>query len=206
MSERIKAGLASVVLLSLLALVVYDARMHFDADLIELKRQHGSPQRDWSLFYPQNNVYQNSSIRYVDDLAAIAKLIESDSIVLSDPASSYYLAAETQTFVKNINDHHGGNRQAKWNSLIRKQYACFPDRPEQLEQFIAFVKKQNNYAKRLNLPIFNYILVNKDKQNQNLSKYCLAARHGTLNKEYSRILPTVFSGEYLTLYSLSEIN
>ncbi|MFT7686025.1 MAG: hypothetical protein ACI9FB_001370 [Candidatus Azotimanducaceae bacterium] len=206
MPKRIKAGLASVALLSLLALVAYDARTHFDADLIELKRQVDSPQRHWSLFYSQSNVYQNSSIRYANDLASIAKLIENDSIVLSDRASSYYLAAETRAFVKNIHRHHGGNREAKWSRLIGRQNACFPDRPERHAQFTTFVQKQQAYAKRQGRPRFSYILVNHDRQNRNLRKSCLAARHGTLNKEYSGILPTVFSGEYLTLYSLNEIN
>ena len=206
MPKRIKPSLAGAALLSLLALVAYDARTHFDPSLIELKRQHDSPQRNWSLFYSQNNVYKNSSIRYANDLAAIAELIENDSIVLSDRASSYYLAAETHVFVKNINNHHGGNREAKWIRLIRKQNACFPDHPERLEQFIKFVQKQQTYAKRQGRPGFNYILVNQDKQNRNLPKDCLAARHGTLNKEYSSLLPTVFSGEHLTLYSLNEIN
>lgn len=206
MSERFKASLAGVAMLALVALVAHDARTHFDPSLIELKRHHDSPQRNWSLFYSQSNVYQNSSIRYANDLAAIAELIKNDSIVLSDRASSYYLAAETHAFVKNINSHHGGNREAKWIRLIGKQNACFPDHPERLEQFIKFVQKQQTYAKRQGRPGFNYILVNRDKRNRNLRKDCLAARHGTLNKQYSSILPTVFNGEYLTLYSLNEIN
>jgi hypothetical protein len=206
MPERIKAGLVSLALLALFVLVAYDSRSHFDADLIELKRQHDSAQRHWNLFYSQNNVYQNSSMRYVSDLAAIAELIENDSIVLSDRASSYYLAAETRAFVKNIHEHHGGNRQAKWSRLISRQNACFPDRPERLAQFIEFIQKQQAYAARQGRPRFSYILVNHDTQNRNLPKDCLSARHGMLNKEYSSILPTVFSGEYLTLYSLNEID
>ena len=206
MPKSIKAGLAGLALLTILGLVAYDARTHFDADLIELKRQHDSAQRHWNLFYSQNNVYQNSSMRYVSDLAAIAELIENDSIVLSDRASSYYLAAETHAFVKNIHKHHGGNRQAKWSRLIGRQNACFPDRPERLAQFIEFIQKQQAYAARQGRPRFSYILVNHDKKNRNLRKDCLSARHGTLNKEYSSIFPTVFSGEYLTLYSLNEID
>lgn len=206
MSKRIKASLASTVLLSLLALVAYDARTHFDADLISLKRQGKSAQRNWSLFYSQNNVYQNSSIRYADDLAGIAKLIENNSVVLTDHASSYYLAAETRAFVKNIHNHHGGNREAKWNTVIGRQYACFPDSPDRLELLIAFIQTQKAYAKRQSRPQFNYILINKDKQNRNLRMDCLSARHGTLNKQYASILPTVYAGQYLTLYSLDEIN
>ena len=206
MPKTIKAGLGGLTLLTLLALVAYDARTHFDPSLIELKRQHDSPQRNWSLFYSQNNVYKNSSIRYANDLAAIVELIENDSIVLSDRASSYYLTAETRAFVKNVNNHHGGNWEGKWSSLIGKQNACFPDQPKRREQFIEFVQKQRTYAKSQGRPQFNYILVNRDKTNRNLRKDCLAARHGTLNEQYSSILPTVFNGEYLTLYSLNEIN
>lgn len=206
MAKHIKGVVASVILISLLGLVVYDSLPHFDAELVKLKRQHDSPQRNWNLFYSQDNVYQNSSIRYADDLAAIAGLIEADSILLSDRASSYYIAAESSAFVKNINNHHGGNREPRWSGLIGRQHACFPDQPERLLQFVSFVEKQQAYSKPPARPKFNYILVNRDTQNLNLSKDCLSARHGTLNKEYSEILQTVFAGEYLRLYSLKEID
>jgi len=206
MLERIRVSATILTLLTLLALVVYDSRTHFDANLVELKRQNNSPQRSWSIFYSQNNVYQNSSIRYANDLVAIAGIIEKDSVVLSDIASSYYVAAASPAFVKNIHQHHGASRQPEWSMMLRRQSACFPDRTGQREMFLEFIQEQNLLAKRKGQPLLKYMLVNNDSLNKNLGKDCLASRNGTLNKEYTNFFPTVFRGEYLSLYRLNKVN
>ena len=206
MFRDIKTIFASATLISLAALIIYDSLPHFDAELVKLKRQHDSPQRNWNLFYSQDNVFQNSSIRYATELGAIANLIKTGSIVLSDRASSYYIAAESRAFVKNIHAHHGLNRDPMWRILLGRQNACFPDNSDRLRLFTEFVNKQKADADRLNRPPLNYILVNHDKQNRNLRLDCLAARSGSLNKEYSKLLPRVYRGEYFTLYSLKGFN
>jgi hypothetical protein len=194
-----------ITMASLLVLIVFDSIVHFDSERVQRKKHSKSDQRHWSLFYSQRNVYLNSSLRYSQELIEISKLLEAKTVVLTDFASGYYIAAESAAFVKGIHAHHGGSRQPEWHRFLRRQDACFPDKPDRKDRFITFVRNQNTLAKQSGHPPLKYIMVNSDKRNRNLRRDCLAARSGTLNKEYSMFLELLYRGDHLSLYSLDNI-
>jgi len=101
----LKRWIIGFALLSLIALVAYDSKQHFDANLISLKREHRSAQRDWNIFYGQNYVFYDSAMRYEQDLSAINDIIQSGAVALSDLASSYYLSTYLPMYVKRVHKH-----------------------------------------------------------------------------------------------------
>ena len=63
-------------MLMTVGVIAYDAKNHFNKELVQLKIDHKSDQRHWSLFYNQSNIYQSSSFRYENDFEEIKKIVE----------------------------------------------------------------------------------------------------------------------------------
>lgn len=196
---------ASLGIIVLLAIVIYDSRWHFDAGLIQLKRQHQSAQGNWNIFYGQHYVYQDSSFRYQADFAEIEKLIEPGKLLLSDIATSYFAAAELPVFIRNVRIHQGRNKSTAWRNFLGERTACYLNQIDSMDAFREFILSENSNAKRLNRPEFKYVIVNKDTLNLNLRYDCLwHGRHGMI-ENMQAISTLVYQGEYLNLYKLNAL-
>ncbi|MBL4671679.1 MAG: hypothetical protein JKX81_05425 [Arenicella sp.] len=199
-----KRLLVFFALAAVLALLVYDARPHFDKDLIQLKRENNSAQRNWSLFFGQRFVFYEGPFRYEDDMNRIRDLIEPGRIVLSDLATSYYAAASLPVYVRNVHRHQGREYSSSWRKLLNRRTAC---NLHQQDVFLAFNKfidvEQRNSASR-EQPQFKYVLVNKDSNNKNLRLDCLWHRRALLMENIVRVSKLKYEGEFLNLYEIND--
>lgn len=196
--------MVAFALLGLLGLVAYDSRQHFDADLITLKRAHRSAQRDWNLFYGQNYVYNDSSIRYENDLSAMSSMVNQGAIALSDLATSYYLSAYSGLYVKRVHRHQGAPQSGDWFTLFKERTACYLHLEGNFEKLIAAITKLNRRSNKYKLPLFRYVVVNKDATNLNARYDCIwRGRHAMMEKLPS-IANLVYEGTYLNLYEFND--
>lgn len=196
--------ISGFVFLSIVALIGYDAMPHFDEDLVHLKRGHRSAQRDWNVHYDQSYVFNDSSMRYQTDLNAIEAIIEPDHIVLSDLATSYFLAAHLPIYAKNVHPHQGRNQSVAWRQFLNDKTACYLGQDGNMLKFRRFVKNQNNRANKNKTPLFKYVVVNKDIKNLNLKYGCLWHARGRLSDAMAEISSLRYAGEFLDLYELND--
>lgn len=199
----LKRCLIGFALLSLIGLVVYDSKQHFDADLISLKREHRSAQRDWNIFYRQNYVFYDSSLRYEQDLLAISRVVQSGAIVLSDLATSYYLSTYLNLYVKRVHRHQGLHRSGVWHNLFKQRTACYLHIEGNLEKLKAAAIEHNTYAQKYNRLLFKYIVANKDTSNRNLRYDCLWHGRNAMIDNVQALSKLVYEGEYLNVYELN---
>lgn len=203
MSILQKQLLVFIALVAVLFLLVYDAKPHFDKELVQVKRENNSAQRNWSLFYGQRFVFYESAFRYQDDINRIRELIEPGQIVLSDLATSYYAAASLPVYVRNVHRHHGRTHSSNWLKLLDRRTACNLHQPDAFLAFKKFiVDAQRNSASR-GQPQFKYVLVNKDSNNKNLRLDCLWHRRALLMKNIARVSKLKYEGEFLSLYEIN---
>ena len=188
----------------LVGVVIYDARTHFDADLIHLKRQHKSAQRNWNLFYDQRYVYADSGFRYESDFDAIGKLIEPGRAILSDISTSYYSSTYLPAYVKNIHRHHGKYDVNGISALLKNRQVCYLQDPKNVTATKEFFKKHNALMNKRGLPEIRYIIVNNDVKNLNLRQDCLWTARERLIKFVGNLADLKFKGEYLRLYKLND--
>ncbi|MEM7359269.1 MAG: hypothetical protein AAF431_09240 [Pseudomonadota bacterium] len=187
-------------LISLLLLILFDARYHFDKEFVEVKQQHFSDQRIWSIFYKQNEVYEHGALTYLEDFAAISLIIEDHSTVLSDLATSYYASVLLpRVKIPNIHRHHGSLRRPSWSAFVKKRYACYIEHPENLQRLQDFKEQQRSVSSLLG---FDYILLNSDSVNRNLKSDCLAQRSKKIAENLPLVADLVFTGKYLSLWKL----
>lgn len=189
------------VLLGIAALVVIDASFHFDKQRVKIKRADKSPQHHWSLFYPQRYTFTDASFKYRKDIENIRKLIEPAKTMLSDRATSYYLAAELPLYMRNIYGHHG--RHALWTEFIGKFFACYIDQERSLEETQTFIETLSNHVEDKKEPDFKYWIVNRDSNNLNMRNDCLATRGSEIADGLPKIAKQIYQGEYLWLYELN---
>lgn len=192
-----KSGLASLLLLAvLLGVIVNDSATHFDRELIQLKQQHKSPQKNWNVFYGQNYVFNHSSIKYEQDVLALKKIVEPKRVVLSDISTSYYLAAELPVYVKNIQRHQGARANLEWGKVLKS--LCYLDQENHAQLFADFVR---DYRQSLDSEPF-YLVVNKDQVNSNMRNDCLSQRRTAFIQNIDKYASQVFDGQYLRLYMI----
>ena len=182
-----------LVFVSLLGLVAIDSAFHFDQQKVQIKTKHYSAQRNWSLFYGQSYVFNDSSTRYKSDFVEIKRIVKPDSIVLSDLASSYYVAAHLPVYVVNLHRHQGSSTPSAWKQFLATRVFCYIEFEENRVKLEGFLKLNQK---------FDYVLVNKDRVNSNRKRDCLAFRSKTIIKELPRFANLVFEGEFLNLYAL----
>ena len=193
-----KLGLV-VSLMLLIGLIVYDSSFHFNKSIVALKQQHQSAQRHWNLFYGQKYTYYNSPLRYQKDLKELQKLMDANTLVLSDKATSYYLASQLPVFVANIHRHHGVDYY--WRDVLKNLRFCYLDNQEVLKDVKHFIEKQKQREEKWPFPEFKYIVLNQDHKNSNTALDCLSAKRG-VKDSITKISSIIYQGEYLDLYEV----
>ena len=194
---------AVVALIFLMIIVIYDARIHFDAELIHIKRQHKSAQKNWNLFYDQRYVYADSGFRYESDFDAIRQLIEPGSAILSDISTSYYSSTYLPAYVNNIHRHHGKYDVNGISALLKNRQICYLQDPKNITSTKEFFKTHNALMHKRGLPEIRYIIVNSDVKNLNLRQDCLWTARERLIKFLGNLADLKYEGEYLRLYKLN---
>ena len=197
---------AGCLFLGLLGVIFYDSMYHFDVDLIHLKRQHQSSQKNWNLFYDQRYVFNDSAFRYEADFQNIANLIQSQSVILSDISSSYYAATYLPAYMKNIHRHHGRRKTDGVSTLLDSRKMCYLQDPENVEDVKNFIKGHNELMNKRGLPELLYIIVNRDDKNLNLRQDCLWTARERLIKHLDSLADSIFQGNYLNLYKIKTTN
>lgn len=200
---RAPAVWSSLSIIALLLLIAFDARVHFDADLIQLKRQHKSAQKNWNLFYDQRYVYADSAFRYEADFESISQLIEPNTVIFSDISTSYYSASYLPVYVKNIHRHHGRLDWSGVSDLLSGRKACYLQDPENVSFLAQYFRDHNALMREQNLPEFRYILVNKDVKNLNLRLDCLWTARERLMRFVGGLSALKYEGQYLNLYQIN---
>lgn len=196
-----RRAIAILVLFLLLLLVVRDAAFHFDEERVIVKRQNQSAQRHWSLFYHQTYTYDDSSFKYEQDIHNIEGLIEPNNTLLTDKASSYYLAAQLPVFVKNVHAHH--IRNPDWMNMLKGSHLCYIDFQEFYSEAESFILNQTQIADLNGTPMIKYWVINNDSRNLNLRYDCLATRSGEIKKGLQDLGRLIYEGEYFLLYELN---
>lgn len=196
-----KLVLKLIAILGLIALVVFDSRHHFDPELVDLKKKHHSAQRHWSLFFGQDNVYLNGSLKYRESFTKIAALIEPQSIVISDLPTSYYSASYLPVYVRNAHAHHGGRRTWEWSGVIADNILCYLDAPGYQDKFLKAYKnsKISVYGSKGSSV---YVLLNTDSDNSVLYKECLWRRAKDIAPALEQIAKPIYTDALFKLYLL----
>ena len=197
---------AYLAIVILVGVVVYDSRHHFDADLIHVKRQHKSAQKNWNLFYDQRYVFADSGFRYEADFLAINQLIQPRSVILSDISSSYYASTYLSAYVKNIHRHHGRADSNGISVLLNNRDVCYLQDPKNIERAGKFFESHNALMLERGLPKLRYIIVNRDDKNLNLRQDCLWTANERIIKHVENLAVLIFKGEYLNLYRINTAN
>jgi len=200
----LKKLLMGLFVVAAAALLAFDSRQHFSRDLIYLKRQHNSAQRNWNLFYGQNFVYFDSSFRYQRDLGQIKKLVKPGQIVFSDLATSYYVAGNLPAYVRNVHRHHGRKKDVRWRAMFDANVACNLDQEGSFSAFKEFVEAVRDKSAIKVQPKLNYVIVNKDLSNKNVRSECLSNRRETFERYIEKISSLKYQGEFLDLYKLDD--
>ena len=191
----------AICLLFSMSLMVYDSWPHFDKSLIQLKRDHRSAQRNWNLFYGQRFVYYDSAVRYTEDLSEIEKIIQPNSLVLSDYATSYYISSRLPLYVRNIHRHHGRSKSKTWDKMLDSRSLCYLNDEKQFGRFDDFLIAERASNKESE-PIFRYVILNNDELNRNLRYDCLWNNRAVFSENIERLTVIKYQGEFISLYEL----
>ncbi len=201
--RKLIVGFASILcLLLMLLLVLYDSRQHFDAELVELKKKAHSAQKNWNIFYGQKHVYLGGGMRHHDDFKRLKSLLQPGSGMISDVATSYYLASSLPLYFKNVHRHHGRYKSPEWETLISHRVLCYLDAPENLVKFNKVMIEEELRAKKRGLPPVRYIAVNRTHYNDNFKRGCLSQRRRGLLSVIDQVGHSVYEGETISVYRL----
>ena len=203
---RLRLRFSSIlVIIVCVFVVIHDSYFHFERSRIERKRQNSSALRHWSIHYTPKYFFQDSSLRYVFDLEKIKHLVEPGKALMSDRATSYYAAAALPLYVRNVHKHHGLDNIPGVKQFLYKGHLCYKKDPYHKKQTKRYLKRDLYQARKNNWPILQYILINKDKQNINLRRDCLAVKSEEIIESISAIADMIYEGQYLNLYQLRKI-
>ena len=180
-------------LLAVIALVVHDGSFHFDRERVAAKQKHRSDQRNWSMHYPQINVFNHSSMRYLNDFGNMSDLIEPGAVVLSDLATSYFAAAELPVYAVNVHRHQGRWQRRAWARFLDGRYFCYLEFEENRAEVHEHLRKH---------PELKYVIVNRDGVTWHRTQDCMAHRSRVLADELPKFATLVFEGEFLDLYEI----
>ena len=188
------------LLIALAALVVNDMAFRFDLAHLIVKREHQSAQRHWSPFYSQQYTYDDGAFKYKQDISNMQLLVSDHSLLLTDRATSYYLAAQLPVYVRNVYRHHG---RTDWDSFLDTASLCYIDQAASLGKVVEFISDQEKKSELKNSPEFKYWVVNRDSDNLNLRLDCLATRGSEIAVGLENLAELVYKGEYLWLYRMN---
>ena len=190
----------------LAAVIVFigaESWFHFDKDLIEKKKRAYSAQKDWSLFFGQSHVYMNGGFRHDEEFRELTVLLEPNTALITDLATSYYIAANLPVYVKNVYRHHGRQKSQKWEKLISQKIVCYLDLPDYLSQFENVVRYDNRRAKRKAVPPVRYVAVNLTQYNENFTRGCMSQRRKELLSVIDQMATPVYEGNTIAVFKLS---
>lgn len=204
MKLRNQKPLSAGIFLCLALLVLNDVIFHFDKSLVQTKRKHVSPQRDWNIFYGQRFVYYDTPIRYEKDFQVILDIVQPHSLLFSDLATSYYSAVYLPVYVRNVHRHQGGHSSIAWKRFLQSKQHCYLNDDKNLAGFQRFVQSENRVAEKIGAPEIMYVLVNKDKYNRNPRFDCFWNGRQAALDNLAKISTLLYDGEYLVLYELNK--
>ena len=192
-----------ICLLALIAFFWFEAKFHFDKNLVDKKKEIFSAQKDWSLYFDQSNVFRNGGLKHDSEFAELSNLLEPNSSMITDLATSYYAAAGLPVYVKNVHRHHGRYKTREWEKLIAHRIICYLDAPEYQDQFLEVIDKEETTAKTENLPPVRYIAINRTHYNDNFKRGCMSQRRRGLLSVINELGTLVYDGQTISVYRLS---
>lgn len=203
-SNNMKAVFGCAIsLIGLLCLVVYDSKSHFDIELIKLKKKAHSAQRHWNMFYGQENVYESGGLKHAQDFSALRNIIEPNTAVFSDMATSYYLAASLPLYAKNIHRHHGRYRFAGWSALLDSNVACYLNVPDNLKRFKQHLQTEEQRVRLEGAVPVKYVAINTEQKNINFKRDCLSQTRRSMLSVIDGFAKPVYEGETVLIYKLT---
>ena len=192
-----KAGVALLTIVVVCISIAYDISTHFGKDRGRVLSVVWNGGYHWRIpARPLDNL-RHSSLPYSEDIKVIKRITEPGSLILSDLATSYYLAAETDLYVANVHQHHhqSASMAKKAVTLICEYGANKP------QAYIRFITAKKNIESTMGRDL-KYLVINKDSGNVNVIRNCLA-RKNVINKlQNSLNLSQLYNGDYLELYAL----
>jgi len=146
-------------------------------------------QYHWQLGREFITNFENSSLKYREDLRDLGDYIGPGALLLSDVATSVYVAASTNYYVVNPLPHH----RVPDSTLSSADLEILCDETatwEALREILMRLKVQ-------------YLIVNNNSQNPNLSLSCPALRSAIMATRFPSNFKTIFEGKWLRAYQLS---
>lgn len=195
--------LFAFLMVMLFSLIVFDSSQHFDAALIERKKKAHSAQKHWNIHYGQSYVYLNGGIRHNDDFKKLESVLEPGTAVITDVATSYYMASSLPIYVKNIHRHHGRAASPVWERLISHRVVCYIDAPENLQKFWRVMSLEPTRSKKKGVPAVAYVAVNRTHYNDNFKRGCIGQRRRGMLSVINQLGAEVFDGESIKVYKLA---
>jgi len=145
----------------------------------------------WRATRTYEDNFQHSPLKYIEDLDQISQIISSDAIILSDIATSYYLASTTSVRGRLFHPHHSVPQFSIDNSQRKDICRTILKHPTLNDSSWNFPQD------------IDYILLNLDRRNKNVAPLCEGDRTQQLIseilKKHSRL---IFRSDFFELYKL----
>ena len=189
--------LAAAALLSIITLVVFDSRIHFSSELVRLKSEKFSSQKNWNLFFDQSYVYYSGGLNLHSDIKELNSVLQRDDIVVSDIATSYYLVANLPVHIVNVHRHHGRYRFEKWSEMLDSGRICRLSQDQNLEELDAILDGRLGQSESI------YLVINKSQGNRNFVRDCLSSNRGYLISTAQALFEQRFENQSFVVFDLS---
>ena len=177
----------SAALLILVSSVALDVMFHLA--VIEDWRLGSEPKEyHWRLDRSFKDNYNKSSLKYHADLSRLKKEIPQGSRILSDTATSLYIAATTDVFIVNPLAHH----RVEGGSLNGQDLQNLCERNPMWDPIAKILDRTN----------IDYLVVNEDKENHNIRRSCRNLRSKRLPSKFPSHFLQVFVGDNITVYKI----
>ena len=177
----------SAVLLILVSSVALDVMFHLA--VIKHWRMGSEPtEYHWRLDRSFKDNYDNSSLKYQADLSRLNVEIPRGGRILSDTATSLYIAATTNAFIVNPLAHH----RVEGGSLTGRDLQDLCERNPMWDSIAKVLDRTN----------VDYLVVNEDQENHNIRKSCPNLRSKRLPSKFPSHFRQVLVGDDLTVYKI----
>jgi hypothetical protein len=140
----------------------------------------------WRLGRSFDDNYEHSSLKYIEDIENISKQLPPKSVVLSDTATSYYLTAMLDVFVRNPLFHHKVSGSIKDDDLV-----VFCNSNTQ-EDAVDVLTKYD----------IEFMVINYDENNPNVDSLCSGQKEKVLANRLETEFDLLYQGQYMSLYRL----
>lgn len=201
---KLKCLTISLAVFCIIGVVVYDTyQTHLNANIVTIKRQHQSAQRNWNVNFHRKYVINDSSLRYEKEFKKIIKLIEPKSYVYSDLATSYYAASHLPVFIKNTHRHQGALIFSKFRALKYDQGCNEGNKIEWATKMTNYLSHSKRRLIKHNFSQTRYLLVNKDTQNMQVRPSCFMRTLTSHIQKNENLSKQLFNGDYFILFELN---